>query len=170
MVFEPAKRRGDKPRNMNAFKYSIWDEGQLQDFGVNTKVKSMLGFWKYMLNHPTYTWDDVEWEKIHLPHDVIHIIRDHFHTSTTKIVQREDSHRGDTSKLLIELQDGHRVETVVMRHKGHSTVCVSSQIGCQMGCKFCATGTLGIIGASLTRTRTTTTPTLTLTRTRTLNE
>jgi hypothetical protein len=44
------------------------------------------------------------------------------------------------------VQDGHRVETVVMVHAKHATVCVSSQIGCKMGCKFCATGMMGIIG------------------------
>ena len=65
---------------------------------------------------------------------------------TTKVVERLDSSRGDSTKLLIELQDGHRIETVVMRHPNHSTVCVSSQIGCKMGCRFCATGTMGIIG------------------------
>jgi len=38
------------------------------------------------------------------------------------------------------------VETVVMRHEGRTTVCVSSQVGCQMGCAFCATGTMPIVG------------------------
>ena len=65
---------------------------------------------------------------------------------TTKVVERLDSARGDSTKLLIELQDGHRIETVIMRHLKHTTVCVSSQIGCKMGCRFCATGTMGIIG------------------------
>ena len=46
-----------------------------------------------------------------------------------------ESNRGDTAKLLVQLQDGHKVETVVMIHSGHATVCVSSQIGCKMGCK-----------------------------------
>lgn len=55
---------------------------------------------------------------------------------TTTVVQRYDSARGDTTKLLVRLQDGHEVETVIMRHNTHNTVCISSQIGCQMGCKY----------------------------------
>ena len=47
----------------------------------------------------------------------------------------------------MKLQDGHRVESVLMRHDGgRNTLCVSSQVGCKMGCTFCATGTLGELG------------------------
>ncbi|CAE8598453.1 unnamed protein product [Polarella glacialis] len=53
---------------------------------------------------------------------------------------------GSTSKFLVELRDGHKVETVVMRHEQRTTICVSSQVGCQMGCTFCATGTLPVVG------------------------
>ena len=49
-----------------------------------------------------------------------------------------------TIKALMELQDGLKVETVLMRHRhNHNTVCVSSQVGCPLGCKFCATGAMG---------------------------
>jgi len=68
-----------------------------------------------------------------------------------------------TVKLLVKLQDGHEVETVIIDHtnsrddestdeddgkspNGRLTLCVSSQIGCRMACKFCATGTLGLSG------------------------
>ena len=47
---------------------------------------------------------------------------------TSKVVERAESRRGDTTKLLVELQDGHRIESVVIKHKGHATVCVSSQV------------------------------------------
>lgn len=51
---------------------------------------------------------------------------------------------------LVETHDGHRVEAVVLRRHGRNTsICVSSQVGCQMGCQFCATGTMGMI-ANLT--------------------
>ena len=68
----------------------------------------------------------------------------------TTTVAPEDcltSRDGSTTKMIVELQDGHRVEAVVMRHdKGRVTLCVSSQVGCKMGCTFCATGTLGELG------------------------
>ena len=50
---------------------------------------------------------------------------------------------GRTAKVLLTLSDGLKVETVLMRHDGRNTVCVSSQVGCALGCKFCATGKLG---------------------------
>ncbi len=47
-------------------------------------------------------------------------------------------------KALITLSDGAKIETVLMRHKeGRETVCVSSQVGCPLGCSFCATGASG---------------------------
>jgi adenine C2-methylase RlmN of 23S rRNA A2503 and tRNA A37 len=65
---------------------------------------------------------------------------------TVRVTEKIEAAKGDTTKLLIALQDGHQIEAVVIRHMHHATVCVSSQIGCQMGCRFCATGTMGIIG------------------------
>jgi len=51
----------------------------------------------------------------------------------------------DTSKALITLDDGLQVETVMMSHKdGRFTVCVSTQVGCPLGCKFCASGKMGL--------------------------
>ena len=47
---------------------------------------------------------------------------------------------GLTTKTLFELDGGHSVEAVVMRYPGRSTLCISSQAGCPIGCPFCATG------------------------------
>ncbi|MFA6391257.1 MAG: 23S rRNA (adenine(2503)-C(2))-methyltransferase RlmN [Patescibacteria group bacterium] len=50
-----------------------------------------------------------------------------------------------TTKALITLEDGLQIETVLLIHKdGRHTVCVSTQVGCPMGCAFCATGKLGL--------------------------
>jgi len=65
---------------------------------------------------------------------------------STRLVKSVTSKDRSTTKLLIETFDLHRVEAVVIRHKARTTICVSSQVGCQMGCKFCATGTMGILG------------------------
>ena len=48
-----------------------------------------------------------------------------------------------TIKLLLELEDGYKVETVLMRYNYGNAVCVSSQVGCNMGCSFCSSGLLG---------------------------
>ena len=45
-----------------------------------------------------------------------------------------------TKKILFKLEDGNFIESVLIREKNHWTICVSTQAGCQMGCKFCLTG------------------------------
>ena len=54
-----------------------------------------------------------------------------------------DSADGHTRKYLLRLADGERIETVLMRFTGRVTACISSQVGCAMGCVFCATGQMG---------------------------
>jgi 23S rRNA (adenine2503-C2)-methyltransferase len=54
-----------------------------------------------------------------------------------------DSSDGFTRKYLLELGDGEKIETVLMRYTGRVTACISSQVGCAMGCVFCATGQMG---------------------------
>ena len=50
-----------------------------------------------------------------------------------------------TVKFLQQLADGHQIETVILRHDDHDTVCISTQVGCAMNCKFCLTATMGLI-------------------------
>lgn len=60
----------------------------------------------------------------------------------TTFVSKDDA----TVKALITLQDGAEIESVLMRHAhGRNTVCISSLVGCPMGCTFCATATMGLI-------------------------
>ena len=51
----------------------------------------------------------------------------------------------NTVKYLFRLNDGELIESVVMKYKYGYTICVSSQVGCKMGCKFCASGIAGFI-------------------------
>jgi len=54
-----------------------------------------------------------------------------------------DSADGHTRKVLLGLADGAAIETVLMYFRGRATVCISTQVGCAMGCVFCATGQMG---------------------------
>jgi 23S rRNA (adenine2503-C2)-methyltransferase len=58
-------------------------------------------------------------------------------------VAESTNRTGDTVKWLFALAGGARVETVLMHYRDRTTVCVSSQAGCAMGCGFCATGQAG---------------------------
>ncbi len=55
-----------------------------------------------------------------------------------------ESGDGLTRKYLLRLSDGEHIECVIMEYDGRSTACISSQVGCAMGCVFCATGQMGL--------------------------
>ena len=64
--------------------------------------------------------------------------------STVKPVQRLVSKIDGTVKYLYELYDGEYIESVFMQYKHGYTVCISTQVGCRMGCSFCASGLNGL--------------------------
>lgn len=63
--------------------------------------------------------------------------------SLIPIVKQETAADG-TIKFLQELHDGHHIESVLMDHDDYYTICISTQVGCAMGCKFCLTATMGL--------------------------
>lgn len=62
-----------------------------------------------------------------------------------KVIRRQESKIDGTIKFLWELPDGESVETVFMRYQHGNTVCISSQVGCRMGCAFCASTLGGLV-------------------------
>jgi 23S rRNA (adenine2503-C2)-methyltransferase len=65
-------------------------------------------------------------------------------TLPLKVVKKLESSDNQTTKFLLELVDGEQIECVLMRTTYGNSVCVSSQAGCAMGCKFCASTLLGL--------------------------
>jgi len=63
-----------------------------------------------------------------------------FRITSLRSVATSQADRSLTTKALFELDGGHSVEAVVMRYTDRSTLCISSQAGCPIGCPFCATG------------------------------
>lgn len=72
-----------------------------------------------------------------------------YNIRTVKMIERQESKIDDTNKFLFELEDGNVVESVLMKYKHGNSVCISSQVGCRMGCKFCAS-TIGGLERNLT--------------------
>ncbi len=58
-------------------------------------------------------------------------------------IQSLKSNDHETEKLLFQLQDQRAIETVLMKYNQRRTLCISTQVGCAMGCVFCATGQMG---------------------------
>ncbi|MBM7855743.1 23S rRNA (adenine2503-C2)-methyltransferase [Desulfohalotomaculum tongense] len=61
------------------------------------------------------------------------------------ILARQESAGGDTVKYLFQFPDGQAVESVLMKHSYGRTACVSTQVGCRMGCRFCASTIEGMV-------------------------
>jgi 23S rRNA (adenine2503-C2)-methyltransferase len=68
----------------------------------------------------------------------------HFRISTLPIARRDVSEDG-TQKFLLTLQDGRHVESVFIPDTPNQTFCISTQVGCAMGCAFCLTATMGLV-------------------------
>jgi 23S rRNA (adenine2503-C2)-methyltransferase len=73
--------------------------------------------------------------------ECIRLLSDHFVIQTLNEHTKQQSADG-TVKFLFQLKDGNLIETVLMRHKFGLSVCVTTQVGCNIGCSFCASGLL----------------------------
>jgi 23S rRNA (adenine2503-C2)-methyltransferase len=70
-------------------------------------------------------------------------VNETFSFSNFTETKRQRSEDGRTIKTLFTLPDGEQVETVLMHYEKRNTVCISTQVGCALGCAFCATGQMG---------------------------
>src|SRR5262249_42859711 len=83
-----------------------------------------------------------------LPRDLRQALAAHFGLFGSRVARPLEAHDG-THKLLLRLADGQLVECVLLQEAGRHTVCISTQVGCGMGCVFCASG-LGGVARNLT--------------------
>lgn len=90
--------------------------------------------WLYRKNVTSF--DDMT----NLKKDVIELLKNDFYLRTLELKKVER----DTlvNKYLFYLQDGEKIEAVLMRHDYGNSICISTQVGCNMGCKFCESGRL----------------------------
>lgn len=72
-------------------------------------------------------------------------LKENTYMTDLKIIKCQESKKDGTKKFLIELEDGNIIESVFMVYKHGNTACVSTQVGCRMGCKFCASTKAGFI-------------------------
>ncbi|MGE3959124.1 MAG: 23S rRNA (adenine(2503)-C(2))-methyltransferase RlmN [Vicinamibacterales bacterium] len=79
-----------------------------------------------------------------LPRDLRHSLAEDFEIRTPQMVARERSTDG-TEKFLLRLSDGRQIESVFIPDTPAMTFCISTQVGCAMGCAFCLTGKMGLV-------------------------
>ena len=84
-------------------------------------------------------------EMTNLSKDLRAALSERFFISNLEMLRKQVSAIDGTIKYLWQLGDGNAVETVVMHYKHGNTVCISSQVGCRMGCRFCASTLDGLV-------------------------
>ena len=84
-------------------------------------------------------------EMTNLPKAFRDVLAEKYPIRTPKVVRKQESSRDGTIKYLWELSDGNCVETVLMRYNYGNTVCISTEVGCRMGCAFCASTIGGLV-------------------------
>ncbi|KAI9343570.1 hypothetical protein BDR26DRAFT_858344 [Obelidium mucronatum] len=130
--------------------HSIFDEPRLRELFAEHSVNT------HHINSIYRTMQESFDAIPELPVRILPLLKANFVFSTSTIASRKDASDNSTTKLVIELQDGQQVETVIMRYgererrikelekegkqfksNKRATVCISSQVGCAMGCTFC---------------------------------
>ena len=105
---------------------------QMQEMGEKPFRAKQLYEWMHGKLSRDYS------EMSNLPGSLINKCLDRFDYTSLKTVRVQESKLDGTKKFLFKLSDDNLVESVLMRYKHGNSVCISSQVGCRMGCRFCA--------------------------------
>ena len=84
-------------------------------------------------------------EMTNLPKALRDVLAEKYPINAPKVVRKQESKKDGTIKYLWQLSDGNCVETVLMRYHYGNTVCISTEVGCAMGCAFCASTIGGLV-------------------------
>lgn len=120
--------------NYHFYNYTI---DALKDLLVSEGFKSFNGDQIYKWVYEQNIVDPDQMTNISKP--LKNYLKNRFDFSYLDIANKQVSSDG-TQKFLFRLHDGHVIETVLMKYKHGNSVCVTSQVGCSMGCSFCASG------------------------------
>ena len=116
----------------NIKNYSLEELQEIvQNLGEKKYRAEQIFTWLYKENVQNFD------EMTNLPIDFRNKLKEEFDLHVFNIITKQVSKDG-TKKYLFDVLDGNAIESVLMEYKYGKTICVSSQIGCKMGCKFCA--------------------------------
>lgn len=119
----------------NIYNYDYQElENKLIELGEKKYRTRQIWEWLYLKKVSSFK------EMTNLGKDLISKLEENFAFPNIKILKKQESKL--TNKYLFELFDGNFIEAVLMRHDYGLSICVSSQVGCNMGCAFCESGRL----------------------------
>ena len=130
---------------------NLIDRYHLYDKSYDSLVTTLAG-WGFSEYHARRLWEllyvklatDLV-ENDGLRPDLYQRLLSFAHLYSPHCVAEAGSHDDQTTKYLLRLADDQTVETVLMRYPGRTVACISTQVGCAMGCVFCATGQMGFV-------------------------
>lgn len=114
-----------------------YTEKQIKEYLVSVGEKPFRAsqIYEWLYRHKIQSFDEIT----NMKKSFIEILKRDFTLNRLELVTRQDSVDG-TIKFLFRLEDGNLIETVLMSHEYGYSVCVTTQVGCNMGCAFCASG------------------------------
>ncbi|MGL4951431.1 MAG: 23S rRNA (adenine(2503)-C(2))-methyltransferase RlmN [Mycoplasma sp.] len=112
---------------------------KLQDFLVKNDIKPFVAkqIFDWLYKKLVNSFDEMP----NIKKTTIDFLKENFIIPKFKVIDLLED-KDYTSKFLFELEDGSKIETVVMEFDYGNSICVTTQVGCNMGCKFCASGKL----------------------------
>lgn len=113
---------------------------EIEELVINNGEKKFRG--KQIFEWLYKNIDSID-EMTNISKDFKHKLQTSVEIKRSKIVRRIKSKNDETIKFLIELYDNNVIECVLMKYNHGYTACLSTQVGCKMGCKFCASSELG---------------------------
>jgi len=93
--------------------------------------------WHWLYKQKVQSFD----EMVNLPNELIDLLKENYRLNALELVLKHQSVDG-TLKCLYALHDGHLIESVLMKQHYGNSICVTTQVGCNIGCSFCASGLL----------------------------
>lgn len=111
---------------------------ELEDYFINIGDKKFRAtqIYEFLYKKRVKSIDDMT----NIGKNMIQNLKENFTMDRIKLVMKQEDK--DVKKYLFELLDGNKIESVLMYHDYGISICVSSQVGCNMGCKFCESGRL----------------------------
>ena len=119
----------------NIYNYSLEDlQNYFEEIGESKFRAGQVFDWLYIKRVKSFDL------MTNLKRDLIKYLKENFSMGELKIIKKQED--VDVKKYLFELFDGKLIEAVLMKHDYGNSLCVSSQVGCNMGCSFCESGRL----------------------------
>lgn len=114
---------------------------ELEDFCLSIEQPKYRAhqLFNWMYNHLSFNFE----EMANLSKELRHQLSENFELQTLEVIQIQNSPSTGTKKYLFKTYDEKKIEAVLIPEGDRNTLCISTQVGCPLDCKFCATGLMG---------------------------